>query len=298
MKVRNCLVLAGFAGILVAACSGGPSTTSSSQGISCSTTNDCAARGGTCASDGVCHADNECTSDSDCTGGATCASDPDFGGLCTAPGQPVEPLPAWSCTTGKDCPAHEGCSDDGKCHSDGECHLTWQAGYLVGDCAAEAVCAAPTPAGLAGFCSDERPGGPNPYCRSTGTGACRTVCNVAADCGTGASCVGGFCHADNECNATADCSPNHLCGLPAGWEDDGYKLCLNDPNPSCVSDGHGACRLACWTSADCLHGGACGSDHLCHASNECHVDSDCSDPGLICYPDPEWGGLCGPPRPM
>jgi hypothetical protein len=294
MKVQNSLVLAGFAGILLAACSG-PSTATSSQGISCSNTNDCASRGGTCSSDGVCHADNECSSNADCTGGATCVSDPDFGGLCTASGQPVEPLPAWSCTTGKDCPAHEGCSSDGKCHTDGECHLTWQSGLLVGDCSGGLLCAAPTPGGLAGFCSDDR-GGPDPYCRSTGTGACRTVCTTAADCWNGASCDAGFCHWQNECATTADCSPNHLCGVPSGSEDDGIQVCQTDPSPTCMPDGHGACRLRCWTTADCLDGGTCASDGLCHAPNECHVDSDC-DPGQLCYSSPEFGGLCGPPRP-
>jgi hypothetical protein len=300
MKVQNCLVIAGFAGILLAgACSSNPSTNVNMQGISCSTTADCAARGGTCASDGVCHADNECTSNADCGAGTTCQPDPDFGGLCTAANQPLEPTPAWSCTTGKDCPAHMGCSSDGKCHLDGECHLMVQGQVLVGDCTGGLTCAAPRPDGLAGFCTDDRGGGPDPYCRSTGTGQCREVCTGDADCGVGGKCNGGFCygnHGTAECTMTTDCSPNHVCGLPPNWEDDGYKLCLVDPHPTCVDDGHGACRLKCWTSADCLHGGACGSDGLCHASNECQSAANCN-PGELCYPDPEWGGLCGPPRP-
>ena len=289
MSFKNVLVLAG---LLAAACDGGPSTGQSTQGITCTTTADCSARGGTCVA-GQCRADNECASDSECGAGQTCVADADFGGLCTSAGQPAQPLPAWSCSTGKDCPALEGCGSDGKCHVDGECHLTWQNGFEVGDCANGQLCAAPG-SSLAGFCTDDR-GGPDPYCRSTGTGECRAPCASDAECGTGNSCVSGFCHRADECQSTADCSPNHVCGLPAGWEDDGYQLCLDDPNPTCVDDGHGACRLPCATDADCLDGGGCASDGLCHASNECAVDSDCTA-GLVCYTDPEFGGLCGPPR--
>jgi hypothetical protein len=289
MKLENCLVVAG---LLLAACSGGPSTSQNTQGISCTTTADCAARGGTCVAN-QCRADNECASNADCSGGQTCVPDPDFGGLCATAGQPAEPLPAWSCTTGKDCPALEGCASDGKCHADGECHNTWQGGVQVGDCAGGLLCAAPD-SGLAGFCTDDR-NGPDPYCRSTGTGQCRPECTAAADCGGGTNtCVAGFCHRGDECNSNADCGAHQMCGLPAGWEDDGWKLCIDVP-PTCVPDGQGACRLPCTVDADCIDGGSCGSDGLCHASNECKTDADCPT-GTVCYSDPEFGGLCNPPR--
>lgn len=288
MTVRNILVLAG---LLLAGCSNDTSTVS--QRISCTTTPDCAARGGTCVAN-ECHADNECATAADCAAGQSCTPDPDFVGLCTAPGQPPAPLPAWSCTVGKDCPAGQGCASDGQCHVDGECHNTWQPdGTLLGDCQGGLLCIASGPH-LDGFCTEDR-GGPDSYCRSTGTGECRDLCATDDDCGTGNSCVGGFCHRADECHVTADCSPNHVCGNPAGWDDYGYQFCLDDPNPTCVDDGHGACRLACWHDSDCLDGGGCGADGLCHASNECQHDTDC-DPGLMCYPEPEWGGLCGPPR--
>ncbi|CAN5185979.1 hypothetical protein BH11MYX1_BH11MYX1_05390 [soil metagenome] len=260
------------------------------QRIVCTTTPDCAARGGSCINN-QCRADNECTTAADCASGETCAPDPDFGGLCTSAGQPLAPLPAWSCTVGKDCPLGQGCASDGTCHVDGECHNAWQGEYLVGDCAdASQICAASLDP-LAGFCTDGR-GGPDPYCRSTGAGECRSACATVDDCGTGATCTGGFCHASDECHQTSDCAPNHVCGVPENWDDYGYKWCLVDQNPTCHDDGHGACRLACVSSIDCLDGGGCGADHLCHASNECHADADC-DPGLTCLASPEFGGLCG-----
>ena len=290
---RNRLILACL--LLVGCTSHESTSTTAIQRIACVTTPDCSARGGTCV-DNECHADNECATTADCTGGATCTPDPDFGGLCTAPGQPTAPQPAWSCTVGKDCPALEGCASDGKCHVDGECVNTWQTdGTLAGNCANGLLCVA-SGENLDGFCTDDR-GGPDGYCRSTGAGQCRDLCTTDDDCGvgTGGTCVAGFCHAADECQTTADCSPNHTCGVPDGWDDYGYKLCLDDPNPTCIDDGHGACRLACATDADCLDGGSCGADQLCHASNECQTDADC-DSGLSCIADPEFGGLCGPTR--
>lgn len=290
-----------FRSILVSACllpacgqPADPPTTTTAR-ITCTATPDCSARGGTCVA-GECRADNECTTDADCAAGQTCEADADFGGLCVTDGQPAAPAPAWSCTYGKDCPAGQGCGSDGTCHVDGECHNTWGAdGYLHGDCAnPEDICASSGPDPLAGFCTSGR-GGPDPYCRSTGTGECRSECATDEDCGTGFSCGSGYCYADDECETTADCSPNHTCGTPEGWDDYGYQRCLTDENPTCVDDGQGACRLPCDTDADCIEGGGCAADNLCHASNECTDSSDC-DPGLECYPTPTWGGLCAPPR--
>lgn len=289
MTRRMCLVLA----CMLAACST-DSTSTQSQRITCQTTPDCAARGGTCVAN-ECHADNECTTDADCAG-QTCVADPDFGGLCTTPGQTPSPLPAWSCTYGKDCPAHQGCGSDGVCHVDGECHLSWQSdGTLDGDCSNGLLCAA-SGGNLAGFCTDGR-GGPDPYCRSTGTGECRTLCTTNDDCGTGGTCTNGLCYRPDECHVTADCTPNHVCGNPPNWDDYGFQFCLEDDNPTCVSDGQGACRLACAVDSDCLHGGGCGTDQLCHASNECQTNADCGT-GMQCYADPEFGGLCGGPPHM
>jgi hypothetical protein len=292
MITRNSLYLAC---LLVAACTTGhDSTPTPITRIACTTTPDCAARGGTCVAN-ECHADNECSTDADCTGGQICTADADFVGLCTTPGLPPAPLPAWSCTYGSDCPALQGCASDGKCHVAGECHNHWQGDVQVGDCQDPAQICATSGNTLAGFCTDGR-GGPDPYCRSTGTGECRTLCATSDECGTGNTCdAAGFCHRPDECTTTADCSPNHTCGNPDGWDDYGYLLCLVDPNPTCVDDGHGACRLACATDSDCLDGGGCAADHLCHASNECHSNADC-DPGVQCLPDPEWGALCTPPH--
>lgn len=289
-----------FTGLLVAlgaaafGCSG--SNTGISQNhLSCTETADCSISGGSCV-DNVCHADNECATDADCAPGETCAPATGFEGLCTAAGAPPAPLPPWACSVGADCPQGQGCSSDGMCHVDGECHNHWTPeGYLEGDCGGDLLCAAPTPGGLDGFCTDER-NGPDPYCRSDGHGACRSECASDDDCGGGTCDADGFCHPDGECTTDADCSPNHICTVPEGWEDYGYSLCVDDPSPTCVDDGHGACRLACETDLDCLHGGGCSADGLCHASNECAADSDC-DTGLICYADDEFGGLCGPPRP-
>jgi len=199
-----------------------------------------------------------------------------------------------SCTTGKDCPVLEGCGSDHFCHADGECQNTWQQGVLVGNCPGGQLCASPGES-LDGFCTDDR-GGPDPYCRSDGQGSCRALCVSDDDCGTGNHCdAAGFCHRADECATSTDCSPNHFCGLPDGWEDDGYLLCLEDPNPTCVDDGQGACRLPCASDADCFDGGGCASDGLCHASNECATEADCPT-GQLCYASTEFGGLCGPGR--
>jgi hypothetical protein len=292
MTTKNHLVLAC---LLFAACSGHDTTSQNAQRITCTITSDCAARGGTCVAN-ECRANNECTSDADCTGGDICAPDPDFGGLCAAPGQPAAPLPAWSCSVGKDCPALEGCASDGKCHVDGECQNTWQPdGTLAGNCTGAGQICASSGENLDGYCTDGR-GGPDPYCRSTGSGECRDECTVNDDCGIGGTCQAGFCHRPDECQTSADCTPNHFCGNPAGWDDYGYQFCIEDPSPTCVDDGHGACRLPCSVDTDCLDGGSCAAaDHLCHASNECASDTDCAT-GQSCISDPEFGGLCGVPR--
>ena len=286
-----CLLLCAAAA--TTACDGGPSTGHGDGFITCTVTADCIARGGSCVA-GECHADNECATAADCAAGETCVADADFGGLCTAPGAPPQPLPAWTCTQGQDCPAAQGCASDGLCHVDGECHTMVDAsGNTVDDCAGDLLCAV-AGTGNAGFCTDERAGTADPLCRSDGHGACRSLCAAAADCGGfGATCTGGYCHPGDECVAAADCGLNHVCVTPE-W-DHGYDVCDVDPDPTCVPVGN-ACRLACAADADCVHGGGCAADGFCHASNECATAADC-DPGLICYPEPEWGGLCGPPRP-
>jgi hypothetical protein len=281
--------------VALAACDG-PSTGQQDEYITCTVTADCIARGGTCVG-GQCHADNECATDADCTGGDVCVADPDFIGLCTAPGAPPQPLPAWTCTQGQDCPTGQGCGSDGLCHVDGECHtMVDPQGNTVSDCAAGLLCATGGPSTNAGFCTDERVPGANPLCRSDGQGACRSLCAAAADCGGfGATCVGGFCHPGDECVTTADCGLNHLCVTPE--YDAGYDVCEPDPAPPCVNDPQGICRLQCTVDNECVNGGGCAADGLCHASNECDTDADC-DTGLLCYPTPDWGGLCGPERPM
>lgn len=284
-------------GVLAVACADRPrpseSQHESQARISCSVTADCAARGGACVG-GECVAENECSSDSDCDGGLTCVADSNFGGLCTAEGAPAVPLPAWPCTFGKDCPLGQGCASDGLCHADGECTLAWTSeGYLEGDCEGGLLCVA-SGSNLEGFCTDGR-GGPDPYCRSTGEGECRRLCANDEECSAGGACVDGFCHRADECEVDADCTPNHVCGTPEGWDDYGHGFCIAVEDPACVDDGQGACRLPCESDLDCFHGGGCGSDGLCHASNECQTDADC-EAGQSCFPDPEFGGLCGVPH--
>jgi hypothetical protein len=173
-------------------------------------------------------------------------------------------------------------------HVDGECDD-------VTLCAAGQVCYNAGNDVPDGICTDERPDN-DPTCRADGLGACRSECNSDGTCWDGA-CVNGFCHASDECLVDSDCTPNRICVPWSDTEDYGYSRCAEDPNPTCVDDGMGACRLACLTDFDCIHGGGCNpADMLCHASNECTVNADC-DPGLECWPDPEFGGLCGPPRP-
>jgi hypothetical protein len=255
-------------------------------------TSDCVSRGGTCEL-GECHADNECVADADCAAGEVCVPDVDFGGLCTLPGVPPLPGPAWACTSGLDCPTAQGCGSDGFCHVDGEC-------VDSSTCGALELCWAGRADDPAGFCASDRPDA-DPTCRSDGLGACRPLCNLDGTCAAeGATCVGGFCHGADECASVADCTPNHLCEPYAEWGDHGYSTCVEDPDPTCIDDALGACRLACVTDGDCLHGGLCEADGFCHAENECTTDADCpSDPlfVMLCYPDPEFGGLCGPERP-
>lgn len=289
MASRNVLVVA----CLLGACSGEPPSFSVVARIQCASTPDCSARGGTCIQN-ECRADNECAADADCAAGETCTPDVDFGGLCIAPGQPVMAGPAWSCAVGKDCPAGQGCGSDGSCHVDGECHNTWGAdGYLYGDCTgADEICATSDDI-YNGFCTRGR-GGPDPYCRSTGTGECRYECTTADDCGAGDACTNGFCYGSDECTTTADCSPNHVCGVPENWDDYGVQWCLADENATCVPDGQGVCRWACETNLDCMNGGGCAADGFCHASNECTTVADCAA-GELCHPHQNFGGLCGPP---
>jgi len=287
-EIRNVLK-AVFTMALLAGCTTKTEHFVATAQIECSTTADCSARGGSCVAN-ACHADNECSSDADCASGTTCVADPDFGGLCTAAGQPPAPLPAWSCTTGKDCPLDQGCGSDLFCHVDGSCTLTVQAdGTLAGVCPGDQICAAPGES-LQGFCTEDR-GGPNPYCRSTGTGECRYECTTSDDCGTGNNCVAGFCHESDECTTTADCDPNNTCGTPAGWENDGYLVCVPNADPVCVQVGD-ACRLPCANDGDCVDGGGCAADGYCHASNECTTDADCTGTDT-CQPSSEFGGLCG-----
>jgi hypothetical protein len=264
----------------------------SAERISCLTTADCVARGGSCTG-GECRASNECATNADCAGGASCVNDANFGGLCTSTGQPAVPQPIWSCQSGRDCPVGMGCGSDGSCHADGECTIDFATG--ADSCSAGQLCYNPGNDSPRGFCSSER-GSPDGYCRSDGHGACRIECNADGSCnpGLGATCVMGFCHGPTECSTSADCSPNHICEayLDGSY---GYGVCVDDPNPTCVVDPQGACRLRCQTDADCIDGGGCAPDGLCHASNECKTDPDCPN-GEICYANSEFGGLCGAPR--
>jgi len=268
---------------LFIACDGEATQTGSqASSISCQQTIDCIARGGTCQA-GECAADNQCTTDADCAAGV-CAPDPDFGGLCHDGGPtPPTPLPMWSCVGGQDCPLGQGCASDGFCHVDGECASD-------GDCAAGQLCYKSADSAT-GICDGARPA-TNPYCRSDAQGACRSLCYSDGTCGSGLSCVGDFCHWDDECISDSDCSPNHLCG---SYFEQGFSTCSPDPDPQCVVAPDGACRWACWNSSDCILGGGCEPDGFCHGSNECDNISDC-DPGLECIPDAHFGALCGPPR--
>lgn len=289
------IILSGAVALTLTGCDG---TGTSREGsyLACTVTADCVARGGTCVA-GACRAENECTTDADCAAGQACVADPDFGGLCAAPGAPTQPLPAWACQLGQECPLGQGCASDGFCHVDGECHtMIDPQGNTVSDCPGGLLCFTAGPIVGPGICSDDRALGPNPNCRSDGEGACRTHCAVDTDCGIYATCDGGYCHLDDECVVDADCSLNHVCVDQVEF-DSGYDLCEADEDPTCVDDPEGVCRLRCAADRDCINGGGCAADGFCHASNECHTGADCPA-GQLCYPVPQWGGLCGPPRPM
>ena len=191
------------------------------------------------------------------------------------------------CASGKECPIGQGCGDDGACHVDGECATD-------SDCASTQICYPSDPSIAAGFCGSTRPA-TDPYCRSDGEGACRSTCSDDNDCGTGLSCVSGFCHWLDECTVDSDCTPNHTCQPRLGLDDYGYSECTAVDDPTCTPQPDGTCRFACESDEDCLVGGGCGPDHLCHASNECKADADCTSP-LVCYPHENFGGLCGADR--
>jgi hypothetical protein len=261
------------------------------QRIPCTSARDCAPRGDVC-SGGECHAGNECSGVGDCPADNVCAPDPNFGGLCT----PIGPSPQAGapCGTGRDCPLGQGCGSDARCHTDGECQAADGTNPDVG-CADGMICYNAGNDVRAGFCGAPRPSA-NPYCRSDGLGACRSRCFQDGSCSDGGTCLAGYCHRVDECSSAADCSPNHVCALPTGWEDDGYRLCLESDDPQCTTAPDGVCRLPCRTSADCVHGGGCGVDGFCHASNECRPAAPSCPDGQICYSTPEFGGLCGPSR--
>ncbi len=255
------------------------------QRIACMSKTDCVARGGDCVN-GECVAANECAKDADCPQGQICVADDNFGGLCAVSKDVVQAGPAWACQLGRDCPVGQGCGSDNLCHVDGESHHH-------AACPQGQICYDGGNGSGRGFCADQRPDH-DPYCRSDGKGACRNECDQNGAC-NGGTCVANFCHPDGECVAAGDCGPNQVCAPFSDSENYGINVCAADPNPMCVDDGHGACRLACNSDADCLDGGGCGPDKLCHASNECMQDADCPQ-GQICYASMEWGGLCGAPR--
>lgn len=200
------------------------------------------------------------------------------------------------CSLGQDCPVDQGCGSDGLCHEDGEC--TAPGASDPGDasaCDAGEICYNAGNDDPSGFCASSRPS-VNPYCRADGEGACRYRCYLDGTCQVGATCeADGFCHLDDECTADTDCTPNHVC---EELFDYGYSTCTANPAPSCIDDGSGVCRLACEADPDCLWGGGCADDGFCHASNECDPGVNDCGPDLICYEDENFGGLCGPERPM
>jgi hypothetical protein len=289
MSTSSTLVRVTFsvAAIIVSGCSGAPQHPGHSEGalmrIACMSKADCVARGGDCVN-GQCVAANECAKDADCPQGQICVPDDNFGGLCAVSKDDVQAGPAWACQLGKDCPLGQGCGSDNLCHVDGDCSNNLP-------CANGQLCYNAGNDSDRGFCADARPSH-DPYCRSDGQGACRNECDQNNSCGDGATCKNGFCHANDECAAAGDCAVNQICAPVSDSEDYGYSECANNPNPMCVDDGHGACRLQCNADTDCIDGGGCGADKLCHASNECAQDTDCPQ-GQKCYADPEWGGLCG-----
>ncbi len=276
-----CLLLCSLA-LPVGACSD-ESNSGDDIFIVCQTTSDCVSRGGVCQQE-QCRADNECSSDADCASGS-CVPDADFGGLCVSFGPP-NPGPAWTCTSGSDCPVGQGCGSDGLCHIDGECSSS-------ADCSGSDICYNAGNDDPAGFCASDRPA-VNPYCRADGQGACRYECYQDGSCAAGSTCVAGFCHWDDECADVNDCTPNHLC---EPLFDHNVNTCTEDPDPSCVNAPDGVCRLACASTQDCLAGGTCETDNYCHADNECTTPADCTVAGETCLPREFFGGLCGVDRP-
>lgn len=297
-KFRQWILVGGLLG-LMAACSGDTVGASQAEAKVCSTALDCTA-GGSCQT-GECVADNACTTASDCLPTEVCSQTPDFGGVCHAPTLPPQGLPAAACTDGKDCPLGQGCGDDGLCHVDGECLLAWDCSsgecYLESDdCAPGSVCSSGSPAGTKGFCATGR-GGTSPYCRSDGLGACRGFCTVDDECWQGTCNTEGFCVGNAECQSNSDCGPGQECAPQGqGYTDYGISLCETASSNPCVNDPNGVCRTPCTTDLQCIDGGGCEADNLCHASNECDAQGDCPV-DQICYASTHFGGLCGPPRP-
>jgi hypothetical protein len=281
-----------------------PPTNTQVQRIVCASDGDCAARGGTCDSDNQCHAANECTGVGDCAADEVCKADPNFGGLCVTPEAPPVPEPAWACSTNFDCPLGFGCGIDSICRIDGECHADADCGS-DGELCYSGSLQGPDDPTFSGICGTPRPSN-DPYCRSDGAGHCLSACTPgAAEACSGqpdlcvalgevTNGVSGFCR-PTECSSDDDCADDEQCPDVAN-ADSGLRQCQLSQPGECVDDGHGVCRLPCDSDHDCVEGGSCDTDGLCHASDECVSAIDCPAETPVCYPADHFSGMCGPSR--
>lgn len=112
-----------------------------------------------------------------------------------------------------------------------------------------------------------------------GSGTPGIVCLRDADCGAGAVCAAGACHA-GDCAVDSACAPGKLCGLVTPFTCAACSAdsdCRNDPayglSTVCVS---GACtRGDCRTDGDCPNARVCGLS-LPNVCAPCSTDSDCT----------------------
>jgi MYXO-CTERM domain-containing protein len=136
------------------------------------------------------------------------------------------------------------CAGDGTCDGSGACTKAAAQGTKCGDNACSATAVMQSQCDGKSACTQTQLKNCTPYACDTATLNCKTKCQAAADCASGAVCD----KTTSQCAASdATCKDGHTV-LAAGGA-------TTDCSPyACAA---GACKASCQTSADCVSGYVC-----------------------------------------